>query len=279
MWPARPARCPRSGEGLKRGVPNLEAALPPARQLTGWSAGGRQGTDTTRVVIGMDPHKRWVTIEVMCADESVVSTAASTPTGPAPAPCSSRCGRGRAGVGGRGLQRHRRHVALRLLADGEQVIDVPPKLSAPVGQFATGQGRKTDATDAHSWWASTREADASGQVGVQAPRGRVDDSGRSPSGRLRCRPPPRRPTRSWQQVPGPPCCDRACACLPSAHIRVLHTCQAETGARAVNVIDSAASGHRWTELDKQATTVSRRTTRIEPDADVAPDRQLSWRQW
>ena len=43
-----------------------------------------------------------------------------------------------------------RHIALRLLADGEQVIDVPPKLSARVRAFATGQGRKTDATDAHS---------------------------------------------------------------------------------------------------------------------------------
>ena len=43
-----------------------------------------------------------------------------------------------------------RHIALRLLADGEQVIDVPPKLSARVRIFATGQGRKTDATDAHS---------------------------------------------------------------------------------------------------------------------------------
>jgi hypothetical protein len=27
-----------------------------------------------RVVIGMDPHKRSVTIEVMCADETIVST-------------------------------------------------------------------------------------------------------------------------------------------------------------------------------------------------------------
>jgi hypothetical protein len=43
-----------------------------------------------------------------------------------------------------------RHIAIRLLADGEQVIDVPPKLSARVRMFATGQGRKTDATDAHS---------------------------------------------------------------------------------------------------------------------------------
>ena len=42
------------------------------------------------------------------------------------------------------------HIARRLLADGEQVIDVPPKLSARARVFATGQGRKTDATDAHS---------------------------------------------------------------------------------------------------------------------------------
>ena len=43
-----------------------------------------------------------------------------------------------------------RHIAMRLLADGEQVVDVPPKLSARARVFATGQGRKTDATDAHS---------------------------------------------------------------------------------------------------------------------------------
>ena len=43
-----------------------------------------------------------------------------------------------------------RHVAMRLLADGEEVVDVPPKLSARARVFATGQGRKTDATDAHS---------------------------------------------------------------------------------------------------------------------------------
>ena len=47
------------------------------------------------------------------------------------------------------------HAALttaltRLLTDGEQVVDVPPKLSARARVFATGQGRKTDATDAHS---------------------------------------------------------------------------------------------------------------------------------
>jgi hypothetical protein len=45
-----------------------------------------------------------------------------------------------------------RHLAQRLLADGEQVVDVPPKLSARARVFATGQGRKTlpGATDAHA---------------------------------------------------------------------------------------------------------------------------------
>ncbi|MER6592300.1 transposase, partial [Micromonospora purpureochromogenes] len=49
-----------------------------------------------------------------------------------------------------GCQGIGRHIAHRLLADGEQVVDVPPKLSARARVFATGQGRKTDAIDAHS---------------------------------------------------------------------------------------------------------------------------------
>ena len=104
-----------------------------------------------RVVIGMDPHKRSVTIEVMQADESIVG--------------SGRFGTDRDGYRDmvtaarqwpqrvwaiEGCNGIGRHIALRLLADGEQVIDVPPKLSARVRAFATGQGRKTDATDAHS---------------------------------------------------------------------------------------------------------------------------------
>ena len=49
-----------------------------------------------------------------------------------------------------GCQGIGRHLANRLLADGGQAVDVPPKLSARIRVFATGQGRKTDATDAHS---------------------------------------------------------------------------------------------------------------------------------
>ncbi|MEU8606470.1 transposase [Actinoplanes sp. NPDC048791] len=43
-----------------------------------------------------------------------------------------------------------RHVAQRLVADGETVLDVPAKLSARARVFATGQGRKTDPVDARS---------------------------------------------------------------------------------------------------------------------------------
>ena len=43
-----------------------------------------------------------------------------------------------------------RHIAQRLVADGEPVVDVPAKLSARARVFSTGQGRKTDPVDAHS---------------------------------------------------------------------------------------------------------------------------------
>ncbi|MGI5238823.1 transposase [Dactylosporangium sp. CA-139066] len=43
-----------------------------------------------------------------------------------------------------------RHVAQRLVADGETVVDVLPKLSARARVFATGHGRETDPVDAHS---------------------------------------------------------------------------------------------------------------------------------
>jgi len=99
----------------------------------------------------MDPHKRSVTIEVMTKDESIVGTGrfATDRDGHAAMrryvqawPDRVWAIEGCQGIG--------RHVAHRLLADGEQVVDIPPKLSARARVFATGQGRKTDATDAHS---------------------------------------------------------------------------------------------------------------------------------
>jgi transposase len=107
--------------------------------------------EISRVVIGMDPHKRSVTIEVMTAEETVLG--------------GGRFGTDRTGFAALGSYAARfpdrvwaiegcsgigHHVAMRLISAGEEVVDVPPKLSARTRVFATGQGRKTDATDAHS---------------------------------------------------------------------------------------------------------------------------------
>jgi hypothetical protein len=100
------------------------------------------------MVIGMDPHKRSMTVEVMAADEAVFEV--------------GRFGTDRSGYWAmlacakqwpsrvwaiEGCQGIGRHVANRIL-DGRE--DVAAKLSARARVFATGQGRKTDATDAHT---------------------------------------------------------------------------------------------------------------------------------
>jgi transposase len=105
----------------------------------------------SRVIIGMDPHKRSATIEVMTSDETVVGSGRhGTDTAGYRAmlaevrrwPERTWAVEGCHGIG--------RHIASRLPADGQDVAVVPPKLSARTRVFATGQGRKTDATDAHS---------------------------------------------------------------------------------------------------------------------------------
>ena len=106
------------------------------------------------VIIGMDPHKRSATIEVIDQTGRVLQVgrfdtdhagyAAMLAAGRAHATTAERVWavEGCNGIG--------RHVAHRLVHDGEQVVDVPPKLSAQVRIFATGNGRKTDPVDAHS---------------------------------------------------------------------------------------------------------------------------------
>src|SRR6476646_1453626 len=116
----------------------------------------QQGVSTSgRVVIGMDPHKRSVTIEVMTAEETVVGGGRFGTDEAGFAAMTDYVNRLRVAVADRvwaveGCQGIGHHVAVRLLAAGEQVVDVPPKLSARARVFVTGQGRKTDATDAHS---------------------------------------------------------------------------------------------------------------------------------
>ena len=107
--------------------------------------------DDNRVVIGMDPHKRSVTIEVMTSTEQILGGGrfATDAEGFALmlAYATAWPNRVWAIEGCEGIGRH---VAQRLIAQGEPVLDVPAKLSARVRVFATGQGRKTDDTDAHS---------------------------------------------------------------------------------------------------------------------------------
>jgi transposase len=112
-----------------------------------------------RLVVGMDPHKRSVTIEVMTADETVrgggrfgTDQAGFAAMRRYVSQFTTSSGSSSEGVvwAVEGCNGIGRHVAHRLLAAGEEVLDVPPKLSARVRVFATGQGRKTDATDAHS---------------------------------------------------------------------------------------------------------------------------------
>jgi transposase len=105
----------------------------------------------SQVIIGMDPHKRTATIEVMAGDEAVAGRGryATDAAGYAAMLAEARRWPDRMWAI-EGCQGIGRHIANRLLADGEQVVDVPPKLSARMRVFATGQGRKTDATDAHS---------------------------------------------------------------------------------------------------------------------------------
>jgi transposase len=106
---------------------------------------------TSGVVIGMDPHKRTATIVAMSPAEAVVSRGrfATDVAGfeamlavAAAWPERVWAVEGCEGIG--------KHVALRLLDHGEAVAGVPAKLSARMRGYATGQGRKTDDTDAHS---------------------------------------------------------------------------------------------------------------------------------
>ena len=106
---------------------------------------------SSRVVIGMDPHKRSATIEAMYEDEAVLGKGryGTDPEGfvamlaaAARWPDRVWAVEGCEGIG--------KHLVLRLLERGEAVVDVPAKLSARMRVYATGQGRKTDETDAHS---------------------------------------------------------------------------------------------------------------------------------
>ena len=106
----------------------------------------------SRVIVGVDPHKKSVTIEAIDEQGKKLATGRfGTATRDYKAmlryvreqwPDHRWAIEGAHGVG--------RPLAQRLLADGESVVDVPAKLAARVRVFDTGNARKTDATDAHA---------------------------------------------------------------------------------------------------------------------------------
>jgi transposase len=120
-----------------------------------------------RLIIGMDPHKRSATVEVIDGQGKVVGQGrfGTDPTGYQAMLMLGRqhvervwAVEGCYGVG--------RHIAQRLVADGESVLDVPAKLSAQVRVLATGHGRKTDSVDAHSVAIAALRATGLRSVGV-----------------------------------------------------------------------------------------------------------------
>jgi transposase len=105
-----------------------------------------------RVIVGVDPHKKSVTIEAVDADGQVLATGRFDTTSDGYRLMLKYVGdqwrdRRWAVEGANGMGRP---LAQRLLAQGETVLDVPAKLAARVRVFDTGNARKTDATDAHA---------------------------------------------------------------------------------------------------------------------------------
>ena len=106
----------------------------------------------SRVIVGVDPHKKSVTIEAVDEQERVLARGRFDTDSSGYRlmlkyvrdqwPHHRWAVEGAQGVG--------RPLAQRLLAQGESVVDVPAKLAARVRVFDTGNARKTDATDSHA---------------------------------------------------------------------------------------------------------------------------------
>ena len=104
-----------------------------------------------KIVIGVDPHKLSATIEVVDHHERVLASGRfATDKGGYAAMRRHVAGWPERVWAVEGSNGAGRSLAQRLLADGEQVVDVPAKLSARARMLDTGHGRKTDADDAHS---------------------------------------------------------------------------------------------------------------------------------
>ena len=117
------------------------------------------------VVIGVDPHKRSNTLEVLDPDAVVLAAGRFGADGEG---YRSMLAVGRRYSSRRwaveGCNGVGKHLAQRLVADGETVVDVPAKLAARVRVFSTGNGRKTDPVDAHSVALAALRADGLNEV-------------------------------------------------------------------------------------------------------------------
>lgn len=102
-----------------------------------------------RVVIGIDPHKRINAVAVVNEAGELIAreTFANSSDGCRALQRFARRWRNRTwaveGAGGVG-----KHLAQRLVATGEHVLDVPTKKSSLVRAFLSDSGRKTDDIDA-----------------------------------------------------------------------------------------------------------------------------------
>ena len=146
-------RCPgrRLVGEAQEGIALLLEAVPSCLHQVVSRQEERMNDSSDRVVVGMDPHKRSATIEVMGPAEQVLGRGRF---GTDPAGFEAMLDHARAWPDRvwavEGCEGIGKHIVLRLLDAGEQVVDVPAKLSARMRVYATGQGRKTDETDAHS---------------------------------------------------------------------------------------------------------------------------------
>ena len=104
-----------------------------------------------KVFIGVDPHTLSATIEVVDKNETVLTTGRFDTDKAGYAAMRKTVSRWSERVWAvEGSNGAGRLLAQRLVADGEQVVDVPAKLSARARLLDTGHNRKTDAHDAHA---------------------------------------------------------------------------------------------------------------------------------
>ena len=144
-WPAVSSGTARGEAG--KGFVLLEVAVPSLL----FNLSGQLKEAPMIVIIGMDPHKRSATIEVINERAPVLAVGKyGTDKASYAEMLAAGCRFADRVWAVEGCNGIGKHIAHRLVHDGETVVDVQAKLSAQVRVFATGNGRKTDPVDAHS---------------------------------------------------------------------------------------------------------------------------------